>query len=116
VVKVHCGGTHHPTTREAQGACREARARGSVYQNLGSTNRNLIPRLYRRTRLHNKLKSKRCAKLCKVNQTSKRGKINVLPRSEEHTSELQSRFDLVCRLLLEKKKTQKNNNSMKMNK
>src|SRR5699024_12602484 len=32
----------------------------------------------------------------------------VLPddvaRSEEHTSELQSRFDLVCRLLLEKKK------------
>src|SRR5437868_9887547 len=27
------------------------------------------------------------------------------PRSEEHTSELQSRFDLVCRLLLEKKKT-----------
>src|SRR5699024_12017940 len=25
-------------------------------------------------------------------------------RSEEHTSELQSRFDLVCRLLLEKKK------------
>src|SRR5207249_9038689 len=32
-------------------------------------------------------------------------------RSEEHTSELQSRFDLVCRLLLEKKnnKIQKNN-------
>src|SRR5699024_11658753 len=30
-----------------------------------------------------------------------------LPRSEEHTSELQSRFDLVCRLLLEKKKKHK---------
>src|SRR5699024_11555137 len=28
----------------------------------------------------------------------------LCPRSEEHTSELQSRFDLVCRLLLEKKK------------
>src|SRR5207249_11536154 len=28
-------------------------------------------------------------------------------RSEEHTSELQSRFDLVCRLLLEKKKYNK---------
>src|SRR6266536_1069339 len=28
----------------------------------------------------------------------------VQPRSEEHTSELQSRVDLVCRLLLEKKK------------
>src|SRR5207247_7139288 len=30
-------------------------------------------------------------------------------RSEEHTSELQSRVDLVCRLLLEKKKKKKNN-------
>src|SRR5437773_6659576 len=28
----------------------------------------------------------------------------VSPRSEEHTSELQSHHDLVCRLLLEKKK------------
>src|SRR5437868_12781567 len=30
----------------------------------------------------------------------------AVDRSEEHTSELQSRFDLVCRLLLEKKKPQ----------
>src|SRR2546429_6215493 len=30
-------------------------------------------------------------------------------RSEEHTSELQSRLHLVCRLLLEKKKKHKNN-------
>src|SRR2546421_6982353 len=30
-----------------------------------------------------------------------------LSRSEEHTSELQSRSDLVCRLLLEKKKKKK---------
>src|SRR5687768_18175103 len=29
------------------------------------------------------------------------------PRSEEHTSELQSRLHLVCRLLLEKKKKNK---------
>src|SRR2546422_5180040 len=29
-------------------------------------------------------------------------------RSEEHTSELQSRLHLVCRLLLEKKKTKRN--------
>src|SRR2546430_12116997 len=28
----------------------------------------------------------------------------ILPRSEEHTSELQSQSNLVCRLLLEKKK------------
>src|SRR5689334_24128049 len=31
-----------------------------------------------------------------------------LLRSEEHTSELQSQFHLVCRLLLEKKKKKKN--------
>src|SRR2546422_3575771 len=31
-------------------------------------------------------------------------------RSEEHTSELQSRLHLVCRLLLEKKKKKNNNN------
>src|SRR5947209_14048231 len=32
----------------------------------------------------------------------------LVPRSEEHTSELQSRQYLVCRLLLEKKKKKKN--------
>src|SRR5699024_2529230 len=32
------------------------------------------------------------------------GTVLIISRSEEHTSELQSRFDLVCRLLLEKKK------------
>src|SRR3982751_7130911 len=36
-------------------------------------------------------------------------KVSVGPkRSEEHTSELQSRSDLVCRLLLEKKKNHNN--------
>src|SRR3712207_8422982 len=34
----------------------------------------------------------------------RRGTTGVEPRSEEHTSELQSRQYLVCRLLLEKKK------------
>src|SRR2546421_8717817 len=33
---------------------------------------------------------------------------NRVARSEEHTSELQSRSDLVCRLLLEKKKKETN--------
>src|SRR5207302_5610847 len=33
-----------------------------------------------------------------------RGRVPKLQRSEEHTSELQSRENLVCRLLLEKKK------------
>src|SRR5437868_8087819 len=36
-------------------------------------------------------------------------------RSEEHTSELQSRFDLVCRLLLEKKKKYKSNSDRHRN-
>src|SRR5438105_10028963 len=34
-------------------------------------------------------------------------------RSEEHTSELQSRVDLVCRLLLEKKKKKKKRQEQK---
>src|SRR2546428_8984176 len=33
------------------------------------------------------------------------GSLGIAIRSEEHTSELQSRSDLVCRLLLEKKKS-----------
>src|SRR5262245_61757769 len=37
------------------------------------------------------------------------------PRSEEHTSELQSLRHLVCRLLLEKKKKQKTSNSLHTN-
>src|SRR5690349_23993357 len=37
-------------------------------------------------------------------------RLTSLTRSEEHTSELQSRRDLVCRLLLEKKKKQLINN------
>src|SRR5699024_12749584 len=38
---------------------------------------------------------------------SSRRRYSFRRRSEEHTSELQSRFDLVCRLLLEKKKKKK---------
>src|SRR5438034_3700699 len=37
--------------------------------------------------------------------------IGAFLRSEEHTSELQSHSDLVCRLLLEKKKNKKSNHS-----
>src|SRR2546422_6586743 len=37
--------------------------------------------------------------------------INGQKRSEEHTSELQSRLHLVCRLLLEKKKKKQHNNN-----
>src|SRR5207249_5990838 len=55
---------------------------------------------------------------CAASPRSRRIGVNFPPwpkpksrpsRSEEHTSELQSRFDLVCRLLLEKKNTVKTN-------
>src|SRR2546422_3039436 len=42
------------------------------------------------------------------NPSQRNGTCAVLVRSEEHTSELQSRLHLVCRLLLEKKKKQHN--------
>src|SRR5699024_12882489 len=41
--------------------------------------------------------------VCPANEQLQHG-LDAL-RSEEHTSELQSRFDLVCRLLLEKKQS-----------
>src|SRR5438477_810295 len=43
--------------------------------------------------------------------TESAGKFDVVVRSEEHTSELQSHVNLVCRLLLEKKKKQSTKNT-----
>src|SRR5688572_31958569 len=40
------------------------------------------------------------------------GEPHIVDRSEEHTSELQSQSNLVCRLLLEKKKKIKKNNTL----
>src|SRR5438067_5136929 len=45
-----------------------------------------------------------CQRQCESQNAPVGGKNQTHRRSEEHTSELQSRFDLVCRLLLEKKK------------
>src|SRR5690349_22447902 len=45
-----------------------------------------------------------------LRELEKLGMESRIIRSEEHTSELQSRRDLVCRLLLEKKKKKKNRN------
>src|SRR5256884_4544484 len=42
--------------------------------------------------------------IAKVHRVPHRAQLRLPPRSEEHTSELQSRLHLVCRLLLEKKK------------
>src|SRR5437660_6364895 len=54
-----------------------------------------------------------CPSAPSVAQRRRRGRgvrcgVRPLPRSEEHTSELQSRGHLVCRLLLEKKKELRN--------
>src|SRR5690606_39597967 len=46
----------------------------------------------------------------RVEQAGTRVEFAQAVRSEEHTSELQSRENLVCRLLLEKKKTQHRSN------
>src|SRR5207342_3918321 len=50
------------------------------------------------------------------NRASRRASRPCRRRSEEHTSELQSRENLVCRLLLEKKKKKKNNSHDKKKK
>src|SRR5256885_13076680 len=48
-----------------------------------------------------------CRKLCEtMGRNTFSSKLPEAPRSEEHTSELQSPCNLVCRLLLEKKKKQ----------
>src|SRR2546429_6054693 len=53
-----------------------------------------------------KSKAKPLLNTSRKSRVSRRG--SACRRSEEHTSELQSRLHLVCRLLLEKKKTKKN--------
>src|SRR5206468_12888704 len=53
----------------------------------------------------------RCRERCRAGRSGSRSRIvsagRSMCRSEEHTSELQSRSDLVCRLLLEKKNRNK---------
>src|SRR5690606_41324866 len=50
-------------------------------------------------------KTRRSATPTSASGWTRRRQGSAPPRSEEHTSELQSRENLVCRLLLEKKKT-----------
>src|SRR2546427_3512612 len=47
----------------------------------------------------------RCTASCLRGWTRQHVRPGICPRSEEHTSELQSQSNLVCRLLLEKKKS-----------
>src|SRR5207253_9365689 len=64
-------------------------------------------RLLRRLRPLNVHKIARSNRLNRSPSTTQRRPGSASARSEEHTSELQSRGHLVCRLLLEKKKNKK---------
>src|SRR5260370_20278626 len=57
---------------------------------------------------HRHMPASRCRVQRVYNQVGKRVGRGTARRSEEHTSELQSHLNLVCRLLLEKKKKIKN--------
>src|SRR6267143_4993070 len=59
-------------------------------------------------------RSERCPRPAQHDDAGK--SLNIFLRSEEHTSELQSQFHLVCRLLLEKKKKKLTNSSTKKKK
>src|SRR5260221_4169162 len=65
--------------------------------------------LFPYTTLFRSFKTRSWAKVPLFRQTSTVGGLSET-RSEEHTSELQSHSDLVCRLLLEKKKKKKTKN------
>src|SRR5437899_9028176 len=56
-------------------------------------------------------RARRCDPLARCGRSTRPPPCIDLPRSEEHTSELQSLRHLVCRLLLEKKKKNKDSNS-----
>src|SRR5438105_8090580 len=68
--------------------------------------------LFPYTTLFRSARSRDCVVQDPVHRQPERRTTAACPRSrsEEHTSELQSRVDLVCRLLLEKKKKKKINN------
>src|SRR5699024_11697094 len=52
-----------------------------------------------------------CSSTVGIGAAETRKSCGYSSRSEEHTSELQSRFDIVCRLLLEKKKYNSRHNT-----
>src|SRR2546422_6251220 len=61
--------------------------------------------IYRRRRGEVAADGREVERRDRVDEALERPVVHVVPdRSEEHTSELQSRLHLVCRLLLEKKK------------
>src|SRR6267378_3880189 len=91
-----------PTTEQASDSPAMAFSEGDQYVSMSPIGGGICPGVPRRS----------SAKACWCEVKSRRASPSVAAattftpsmRSEEHTSELQSRRDLVCRLLLEKKK------------
>src|SRR5207247_3487151 len=75
---------------------------------VGSFSCSLLRRVHRSILEHVCRRLAEAVPAADVGQRRARDRLSKPPayRSEEHTSELQSRVDLVCRLLLEKKKDQ----------
>src|SRR2546421_9041314 len=68
--------------------------------------RSLVERLFQRDRVFHRQFGARADREMRGMQRVTEQHHVLVTRSEEHTSELQSRSDIVCRLLLEKKKKQ----------
>src|SRR2546428_8151556 len=79
----------------------------TLFRSVGRRARSQPPSSWRRSRPPPRAARGRVAPRARPPTTDgeRRPRSDIPPaRSEEHTSELQSRSDLVCRLLLEKKK------------
>src|SRR5687768_17989893 len=63
-----------------------------------------LPISFRNSAASSGPRSTRSLSICALMTTASQARCVLTYRSEEHTSELQSRLHLVCRLLLEKKK------------
>src|SRR5438309_8327709 len=72
--------------------------RRSPYRHVASSSRGGLPTCTRSYACH------RISATCAVAAATRPARAARARRSEEHTSELQPQFHLVCRLLLEKKK------------
>src|SRR5690625_2377744 len=81
----------------------EERVKIEAYKELGYSNRKIARILKRAPQTINHAINRGTVRTIKQRQVHN-NKVYEYDRSEEHTSELQSRGHLVCRLLLEKKK------------